>query len=121
MFYCGTGNINLSIKSILQNLYLLFSLTLNLKRINSVGATVEESNNSESGENENHTVTTLSSGTYHTAPNSCGTPLDDGMDVSAAPFDRLMSDSGVELKGSSIKNHQEESCDELSSNEVMYL
>ncbi|CAG9762124.1 unnamed protein product [Ceutorhynchus assimilis] len=73
-------------------------LTLNLKKINSVEPLSSPDN-----------VTTLSSDTYHTAPNSCGSPT--------APFlDPLMSDSGVELKP--IKNHQEESFyDDLSSNE----
>ncbi|XP_050295479.1 kinesin-like protein Klp98A [Anthonomus grandis grandis] len=89
-------------------------LTLNLKRINSV----EPSNNPLSADNDVNT-TSLSSATYHTAPNSCGSPTLDGVPVvgSGVPVDPLMCDSGVELRPPSIGRCQDESCDDLSSNE----
>lgn len=80
------------------------SLTLNLKRINSVEPPLSP---------DRDNATTLSSATYHTAPNSCGTPT-----LAPPTIDHLMSDSGVELRPPSARNHQDEmSCDDLSSNE----
>lgn len=81
-----------------------YSLTLNLKRINSVELSLSP---------DRDNATTLSSATYHTAPNSCGTPT-----LAPPTVDHLMSDSGVELRPPSARNHQDEmSCDDLSSNE----
>lgn len=91
-------------------------LTLNLKRINSVDSTV--ANPPTSGEVQSSA--TLSSDTYHTAPNSCGSPVENGKLGVAPSIDQLMSDSGVELMPSSIRNHHEENfSDDLSSNEGM--
>ncbi|KAH1007307.1 hypothetical protein HUJ04_004562 [Dendroctonus ponderosae] len=87
-------------------------LTLNLKRINSVEVQVSPSSSST----EPNTANSNSSATYHTAPNSCEFPTEEGLSV--IPADPLMSDSGVELRPPSGRNRHEESCDDLSSNEA---
>ncbi|KAJ8925878.1 hypothetical protein NQ315_009730 [Exocentrus adspersus] len=88
------------VRSLIENRcydsYPVFSLTLNLPKVNSV----QSPGSIEKG--------TLSSDTYHTAPSSCSPILNNGNKL-----DYLMSDSGVELRPSSMP--QEES--DLSSNE----
>ncbi|XP_066262370.1 kinesin-like protein Klp98A isoform X2 [Euwallacea similis] len=86
-------------------------LTLNLKKVNSVEPPTTPPSSTE--------ATTLSSATYHTAPNSCGTPPEYGNTFEPPGIDPLMSDSGVELRASSVRTQPEESCDDLSSNEGM--
>uniref|UniRef100_A0A6P7GBU2 Kinesin-like protein Klp98A n=1 Tax=Diabrotica virgifera virgifera TaxID=50390 RepID=A0A6P7GBU2_DIAVI len=80
-------------------------LTLNLKRVNSV----ESPDSCEVNYTSSPEVIpdTLSSDTYHTAPNTCSPRLSD------TKLDALMSDSGVELRSSS--RPQDDS--DLSSNE----
>ncbi|XP_066142639.1 kinesin-like protein Klp98A isoform X2 [Euwallacea fornicatus] len=87
------------------------SLTLNLKKVNSVEPPTTPPSSTE--------ATTLSSATYHTAPNSCGTPLEYGNTLEPPSIDPLMSDSGVGLRAFSVRTQPEESCDDLSSNEGM--
>ncbi|CAG9861907.1 unnamed protein product [Phyllotreta striolata] len=85
-------------------------LTLNLKRVNSAESPDScEVNYSSSGERLQETLS--SDTTYHTAPNTCSPRLAD------TKLDRLMSDSGVELRTSS--RPQDES--DLSSNEEKVL
>nr|CAI5852223.1 unnamed protein product [Callosobruchus analis] len=79
-------------------------LTLNLKRINSVQSPDSCEVNYPSSEPR---TGTLSSDTYHTAPDSCS-PVPSG-----AKLDYIMSDSGVELRPSS-RPHDDS---DLSSNE----
>ncbi|CAH1982263.1 unnamed protein product [Acanthoscelides obtectus] len=79
-------------------------LTLNLKRINSVQSPDSCEVNYPSSDPR---TGTLSSDTYHTAPDSCS-PVPSG-----AKLDYIMSDSGVELRPSS-RPHDDS---DLSSNE----
>ncbi|KAF7281404.1 hypothetical protein GWI33_004786 [Rhynchophorus ferrugineus] len=82
-------------------------LTLNLKRINSVEAVVVS-----------NPPTSLSSDTYHTAADSCGSSVENGGTMITNSLDQLMSDSGVEIMPNSGKNNHEESLsDDMSSNE----
>lgn len=67
---------------------LYFSLTLNLKRINSVQSADSCETNLGSTEKS-----TLSSDTYHTAASGCST-------LNVNTIEHLMSDSGVELRPS---------------------
>ncbi|CAH0550729.1 unnamed protein product [Brassicogethes aeneus] len=83
------------------------SLTLNLKRINSV----ESADSCEVNYTSSVEKATLSSDTYHTAPSSCET--DNNTNHQLNPPECLMSDSGVELKtGSKLQDDSD-----LSSNE----
>lgn len=81
---------------------------MNLKRVNSVESPDScEVNYTSSSNNPSSETGTLSSDTYHTAPDSCS-PQKNGN-----KFDYVMSDSGVELRSTS-RPHDES---DLSSNE----
>lgn len=72
------------------NLY--YSLTLNLKKINSIQSPNSCEANIGSSSVDNCTI---SSDTYHTAASGCSTHL-----LSSNGIEHLMSDSGVELRPS---------------------
>ncbi|KAL1493564.1 hypothetical protein ABEB36_009268 [Hypothenemus hampei] len=89
-------------------------LTLNLKKINLVEP--DATTPTPPTECDKNPGTTLSSATYHTAPNSCSTPPEEEL-VLVPLADPLMSDTGLELRLNSFNTQQEEIYDELSRNE----
>ncbi|KAJ8954794.1 hypothetical protein NQ318_014906 [Aromia moschata] len=82
-------------------------LTLNLKKVNSLQSPVTSEENFPCSVEK----ATLSSDTYHTAAGSCSP------DLSVPKINHLMSDSGVELRPSSMPNDDSD----LSSNEDKML